>query len=331
MARIILLSSLLIPIFLQANAASSTPASAIAAQYSLTASTAIPFPTATMSNSDTQSFITSNWNLLRNKIENGASFVDFVADPFPNAPAPGSQNASGPVLQVTYPVGSFSAGNQGGTQMVSMFNSSSAQPFEAMLVTYEIAFDQGYQWVKGGKLPGLRGGPELDGCSGGNQANGTNCFSTRLMWRTSGQGEVYAYVPRTDDICPNSKRSLTESDGVICDDKDGISIDRGSFAFSPGQWQRISLVVRLNNPPNVANGQITLYNNDQQALTKNDVQIRTSDAVYTAGLYISTFFGGGDDSWAPNSTMHTYFRNFQVFAGTAPSNLTRSTARRASR
>lgn len=58
-----------------------------------------------------------------------------------------------------------------------------------MLLSYELAFDAGFDWVKGGKLPGLRGGPNPDGCSGGNEPNGTDCFSTRLMWRQNGAGE----------------------------------------------------------------------------------------------------------------------------------------------
>lgn len=42
---------------------------------------------------------------------------------------------------------------------------------------------------RGGKLPGLRGGPDARGCSGGSASDGEHCFSTRLMWRTSGAGE----------------------------------------------------------------------------------------------------------------------------------------------
>lgn len=49
------------------------------------------------------------------------------------------------------------------------------------------------RWNKGGKLPGLRGGPETHGCSGGNATDGTSCFSTRLMWRTSGSGEGMSF------------------------------------------------------------------------------------------------------------------------------------------
>jgi hypothetical protein len=36
----------------------------------------------------------------------------------------------------------------------------------------------------------------------------------------------------------------------------------------------------------------------------------------------STFYGGDDSSWAPPSDTHTYFRNFQMWGGSAPSNLT---------
>ena len=42
---------------------------------------------------------------------------------------------------------------------------------------------------RGGKLPGLRGGPDARGCSGGSASDGERCFSTRLMWRTGGAGE----------------------------------------------------------------------------------------------------------------------------------------------
>ena len=35
-----------------------------------------------------------------------------------------------------------------------------------MMVSYEVAFDAVFDWVKGGKLPGLRGGPTLRGVVG---------------------------------------------------------------------------------------------------------------------------------------------------------------------
>ncbi|KAI0256087.1 polysaccharide lyase family 14 protein [Lactifluus subvellereus] len=294
--------------------AQSTPAASVASQYSLSTSTTIPFPKKTLDNSGTQTFITSNWGLSKGRIQNGASNLVFVDDPFPDSPAPGGSSVSGPVLQVQYQAGSFQDNKGGGAQMYALWNSSGS-PFQSMMISYEVAFDAGFDWVKGGKLPGIRGGPDPNNCSGGNQANGTNCFSSRLMWRTDGVGEVYAYVlrPKNLNICGES--------GVQCNDQFGISLNRGSFTFSRGQWNRVTLLVRLNSPTNTADGQVTLYFNDAQALQHNDIYFRSSDVITTGGMYFSTFFGGDDMSWASSNLTHTYFRNFQLFASTSPSDL----------
>ncbi|KAI0036890.1 polysaccharide lyase family 14 protein [Vararia minispora EC-137] len=278
-----------------------------------TTSTIIPYPSATLISSDAQTFIQSNWGLSKGKIQNGASNVDFVADPFPNNPAPRvSSNTSGPVLRVTYPAGSFSNNNLGGTQLYSLWNSS-GNPFESMMISYEVAFGVNFDWVKGGKLPGLRGGAP-NGCSGGNQADGVSCFSTRTMWRTNGAGEIYAYVPRDNNICGAS--------GVQCNDEFGASIGRGDFTFVSGQWNKVTMVIWLNSPVDTANGRAQMYYNDILAIDQSNMVFRTSDNLTANGLYLSTFFGGGDSSWAPQTDQQTYFRNFELFGGPNPSNLT---------
>ena len=52
---------------------------------------------------------------------------------------------------------------------------------------YSVFFPLDFDWVEGGKAPGIYGGH--DGCSGGDDA--LDCFSTRLMWRGKGAGELY--------------------------------------------------------------------------------------------------------------------------------------------
>ena len=156
----------------------------IVSAYTLTVSTTLPFPTATLAPSNADSFLVSSWALNKNKIQNQPDDLAFVADPFPSSTA--SSNSSGPVLQVTYAAGSF-GDSGGGSQFFSVFNGSISP--QTMLLSYEVAFDQGFQFVKGGKLPGLRGGLDTVGCEGGAKPNGTDCWSTRLMWRTAGAGE----------------------------------------------------------------------------------------------------------------------------------------------
>jgi len=260
--------------------------------------------------------IVNNWSLGKGRIQDNPGNLAFVTDPFPNNPAPLSTvNATGPVLQATYPQGSFSH-DTGGSQWYNLWNATDGSSFQTMLVSYEVAFDSGFNWVKGGKLPGLRGGLNSTGCSGGNQATGQDCFSTRLMWRKNGSGEVYAYIPPSNDLCSNKN--------IKCNSDFGISIDRGSFGFVGGQWNRVSLLVRLNDPPNVANGQVQLFYNDLQAINQTGLQIRSASTVNINGFYFSTFFGGSDQSWATPVTTHTYYRNVQMWGNNSPSNLTGS-------
>jgi len=89
------------------------------------------------------------------------------------------------------------------------------------------------------------------------------------------------------------------------------------------------MLVRLNSPDTIANGQVILYFNDVHTLEQDDIHFRTSDVINVGGLYFSTFFGGSDSSWASSNLTHTYFRNFQLFAGASPSNLQGSTVKNA--
>ncbi|QRV79515.1 polysaccharide lyase family 14 protein [Ceratobasidium sp. AG-Ba] len=309
------------------SAASQTYAASLASLYSLPTSTVLPFPTATIPAPDAQSFITAGasadnlgWSLAKGRIQNGGNNMAFVADPFPSAslakdPDISASAYAGPVLQVTYPAGSYSDQTGGGAQFIQLWNSTSN--LQSMILSYEVAFDANFNFVKGGKLPGLRGGPDQLGCSGGKQPNGNDCFSTRLMWRTSGSGEIYAYLRPVNGIC--------DTRDTRCNEDFGISINRGkcAFAFQAGTWNRITMLVRLNTPGNVANGQLQLFYNDLLAISQNGIQFRTSGDIQSiSGLFFSTFFGGEDPSWASPTDQHTYFRNFRMWGSESPSNLT---------
>lgn len=189
----------------------------IAGQLGLSSSTVLPFPSSTMAATDATAFMQEKWS-LQGGISFGEKSLSFVNDPTggpgtgsgsnnsssqkretnsttdnpsnstdgsssPDTPDSGSGSA---VLAVTYDAGTYSHGT-GGAQFYATFGGSAG--FEAMLLSYDIAFDADYDWVKGGKLPGLRGGPVLNSCSGGREPTGSDCFSSRLMWRTDGAGE----------------------------------------------------------------------------------------------------------------------------------------------
>ncbi|TFK26466.1 hypothetical protein FA15DRAFT_686395 [Coprinopsis marcescibilis] len=280
---------------------------ALAEQLNLTTSTKFPFPTATASSVDTQALILSEWSPGKGRIQENPNNLAFVGDPYPDKPVDSEAT-------VTYPARSYSHASGGGAQFYNLWNATDGLAFGSMLLSYEIAFEEGFNWVKGGKLPGLRGGLNSTGCSGGKLASGMDCFSTRLMWRTNGNGEIYAYIPETDSLCDRKD--------VACNDDFGISLNRGSFVLTSGRWMRFVLYVQMNSPPRASNGKIQLYYNDRLVLSQEGLQMRSTSTASINGLFFSTFFGGADETYATPVTTFTYFRNIQLWGSTEPSSST---------
>lgn len=132
----------------------------------------------TKGNNATINYMRANWNLDRNNVQFGRQALSFVQDP--------DSAKKMLVLAAQYPAGSYSHAT-GGAQFYSAFPNITKPP-QAMLLTYSVYFPKNYDFVKGGKLAGLRGG-QVEGCAGGEKTDGTTCFSARLMWREGGAGE----------------------------------------------------------------------------------------------------------------------------------------------
>lgn len=161
---------------------------------------------------------------------------------------------------------------------------------EKALLSYRVRFPTGFDFVRGGKLPGLYGGA---GNSGGTIPNGTDGFSFRLMWGKDGTGEVYAYLPS----------SVTWGTGLF----------RGKFRFVPGRWHQITQELRLNTPGK-SNGVLRLWFDGVLVGTQTDLLIRTVESLKINGLFFDFFFGGSDDSWAPPSNTFVDFSSFRLIS-----------------
>jgi hypothetical protein len=167
---------------------------------------------------------------------------------------------------------------------------------------YEILFPDGFAFARGGKLPGLHGGPRKE-CR-----NPPNCWSTRYMWRDDGMGELYPSMQssrQSADYCKDPKKCRTGPSGV------GDSIGRGSFQFTPGKWSDICQTVKLNTPGK-RDGSIQVTMDGNQAL---DLQgLFMSDTVGFTGIIFHNFFGGSSSSYASPKDQSIYYSNFRVTA-----------------
>lgn len=161
---------------------------------------------------------------------------------------------------------------------------------------YTLRFSPGFDFVKGGKLPGLCGGPE--NVSGGRPANGTNGFSARLMWRRDGRGEAYVYHK-------NQKGDYGDSFPFPAD-----------FRFPVGEPVSVRLAVGMNTPgkrDGTLHVWLTLTGQEERLMVeRQDLEWRTVDSFGVDSLYFETFHGGGDKSWAPTQPCWVDFSAISV-------------------
>ncbi|KAF5353310.1 hypothetical protein D9756_007966 [Leucocoprinus leucothites] len=178
---------------------------------------------------------------------------------------PGEQDQS--LIQVLYPAHSVNPAQDpvgGANFYASPIDLSSATN---VTLKYNVFFPADFDWVRGGKLPGLYGG--RTGCSGGTDAE--DCFSTRLMWRAGGIGELYLYASKS-----RQPASLCSSPGSTCNTDYGFSIGRGSFTWTSGSWATVTQTLVLNTEGK-ANGWFTLCVNDKLAIDRRDIYYRDSN------------------------------------------------------
>jgi hypothetical protein len=161
-------------------------------------------------------------------------------------------------------------------------------PTDRAFLRYYVRFAGDFEFVKGGKLPGFYGGTQV---SGGNIPDGTNGFSSRFMWRSAGQGEVYLYMPSSTRF--------------------GTSVGRGSFVFQPGKWHCLEQELQLNTP-GALDGQVRVWLDGERVFEQGALFFRTVADLRIEGLFFSTFFGGGDPSWAPPRDTHADFAAFAI-------------------
>ncbi|MEM8873268.1 MAG: polysaccharide lyase [Planctomycetota bacterium] len=193
-------------------------------------------------------------------------------------------------LEMFYPQGTFGPG-QGGGQAPLQFADGAV--YDELVFSYSAMFRDGFDWQKGGKLPGLASGWQA---SGGNAADGTNGFTARMMWRTGGKLVQYVYHMDTPGGFGEDFTWQLDGEDVL------LETDR---------WYDFRTRVKLNTPGE-ADGEIESWLDGERALHVTGLRFRTVNGVMIDNVYFSTFFGGGDDTWAPDNDSRIVFDNFLV-------------------
>ncbi|MGB6220290.1 glycoside hydrolase family 9 protein [Haloferula sp.] len=198
-----------------------------------------------------------------------------------------SHDGRGKSIRTLYPQGGKQSGNSG-AQWFANLNGE----YEDLHMSYWVRFDENFDFVLGGKLPGLGGAVSFE--------DRTHEWSGRLMWREDGKAEFYVHVPSENNYDPGD-RFWWNTEGF-------------QATFIPGRWHHIELRMRMNTPGEF-DGLMEGWFDGVKAASYPNFYFRDAPTqnASIAWVFFSTFFGGSSSSiWEARKNEYAWFDEFTV-------------------
>jgi nitrous oxidase accessory protein NosD len=211
---------------------------------------------------------------------------------------------TGASLRVEYPANGTGP-REGGAQWLVEFDTDVEEAF----LTYRVKFGAGFDFVRGGKLPGLAGGSAP---SGSAPADGVRGWSGRMMWRTNFTGVSGEPEQSTTQAISYAKHvnSGFDRDGRQEDTEFWFNRDGSDTTLQADVWYTIQQRIKLNTP-GVRDGILQIWLDGRLVLAQNDIQFRNIPDLKVDRFFFSTFFGGGDE-WRSSKDEVVFFDDFKI-------------------
>ncbi len=202
------------------------------------------------------------------------------------------------VLRVQYPAGCVGP-NDTPTGCGIQVKWPLPESADTMWASYRLKFETGFDFVKGGKLPGLCGGKCYSGGSTPSQGDG---WSARIMWRTGGAIVQYMYF--TDQAAQYGDDMKWDKTGT-------------QKTFGTDSWDTVVTQVILNTVPSGAsqglkNGIVRSWFNGELSLEVDTLRLVDYSDQKIDMFYISTFHGGDNATWAPAADSYIRYDDFRI-------------------
>jgi hypothetical protein len=197
------------------------------------------------------------------------------------------QDARGRALRVHYPAGSV-----GTTDGGAVWRAALGGVHDDVTVSFKLRFGPGFDFVRGGILPGLGGG---EANSNQNVPNGTDGWTARASWVEGGAMQHVVYYP--DQSAPYGD-NLAWPDVTLVSDR----------------WYELTQRVVMNTP-GAADGKMQVWLDGASVLDWSGVRWRDVSSLGIDVLLFSAFFGGSGDEFRAAKDEYTDFDDFRVVAG----------------
>ena len=217
---------------------------------------------------------------------------------------PKAMSLSGGAFKFSYTKG-LAGSKSGGAFKANPFKKL---PADTCTLAFSVFFPAGFNYRKGGKLPGVCLGTSAKSCAKGKEWSATT-GSLRLTFKEGGAAVGYTYMAIAGGSKGAWDMQSAKFKGVTKKDKDGTDApgfhvwhNSGLLKFKSGQWNPVVLQMALNTPGS-KNGRLSLTVNGKTE-TLTDVVWRTSASVKIQSVNFVSFFGGSGPEAA--SLVDTY-------------------------
>lgn len=178
--------------------------------------------------------------------------------------------------------------------------------YDELFLTYRVRFHDNFDFVRGGKLPGLIGGA---GNTGGQKPDGTDGWSARMMWRTDGSSSSPLSPDRANIVQylyhPDQPQTFAED--FPWDDN---SANQWKI-FDSDVWYHFQHRIVMNTPGQ-NDGVVQAWLDGEQVLDVQDIRFRDVASLQIDQMYFSTFFGGSSAQWNASKDEYAYFDDFVI-------------------
>jgi hypothetical protein len=166
-------------------------------------------------------------------------------------------------------------------------------PVEQASLSYKVFVPCDFDFVKGGKLPGLAGGSAN---SGGDIPNGMDGWSVRFMFKE--KGTLCAYLYHVGMVTEFGVHAF-------------LTYKNAPILLESDAWNTIELKIKMNDPEK-SNGEVHCSLNRKEGLVLKNICFRKTNNLKIDQLLFSCFMGGDDSSYAPLSDQFLLFKDFTV-------------------
>lgn len=190
-------------------------------------------------------------------------------------------------------------------------------PTQDVTIKYNVYVPDDFDFVKGGKLPGVIW---AGGAGGRDWKRGG---SARVMWRRGGLVVGYLYLSTTVGSyngTPNNPMMRAQSSefqkAVHHTNGAGLDVwrhDKNPLQLKRGQWNKIKMRVRLNQKDR-HDGILSIRVNGNKKRVKGIKFVDDPKTLPLDGIQMSSWYGGGSSTYAPKKDEKLTFSKFTLIS-----------------